>query len=185
VTVSAIMSATTLSRKSFYVYFADRPALITALVAPMRAETDAAVEQWERAADPVAAGRRALHQAAMLYHRDGAVLKALAEASQRDPEAAAVWQGFTAPLVAVATAKIAAATSTNTGLDAEATARALVSMNVHYFLDRLVGAPASDIAPTVETLAVIWERTIYLRAAAQSRPVEVEATDARTPPSAS
>ena len=45
VTVLAIMSKTTLSRKSFYVYFRDRSELILALVRPLRAQADAALGQ--------------------------------------------------------------------------------------------------------------------------------------------
>src|SRR5207244_10350837 len=40
VTVGAVMGRTTLSRKSFYVYFRDRHELITKLVAPLRARGD-------------------------------------------------------------------------------------------------------------------------------------------------
>ena len=41
VTVMAVMARTTLSRKSFYVYFRDRHELIARLVAPLRAALDA------------------------------------------------------------------------------------------------------------------------------------------------
>ena len=56
VTVLAIMERTTLSRKSFYVYFRDRSELILALVRPLRAQADAALGDWAAAADPVHAG---------------------------------------------------------------------------------------------------------------------------------
>src|SRR5919106_2674502 len=42
VSVSAIMERTTLSRKSFYVYFRDRYALLTRLLTPLRRELDQA-----------------------------------------------------------------------------------------------------------------------------------------------
>src|SRR5919197_3583520 len=42
VTVSAIMEQTTLSRKSFYVYFRDRYELLTRLFRPLRRELDEA-----------------------------------------------------------------------------------------------------------------------------------------------
>src|SRR4030088_1328211 len=48
-TVAAIMQATTLSRKSFYVCFRDRSDLITALVTPLRAQPDAALAPWRQA----------------------------------------------------------------------------------------------------------------------------------------
>jgi hypothetical protein len=36
-------------------------------------------------------------------------------------------------------------------------------MNVHYFLEHCVGRPARELDRATETLATIWERTIYLR----------------------
>jgi hypothetical protein len=61
-------------------------------------------------------------------------------------------------MVTVATEKVAEA---GTGLDPEPTARALVCLNVHYLLERLADAPATEIDPTVATLTTIWERTIF------------------------
>jgi len=165
VTVSAIMSRTTLSRKSFYVYFRDRADLLASLLAPLRAQTDAAVERWRAAPEMIQSGRAALRDAAFLYHRHGAILRALVAASQHDADAAEVWRTFIEPVITVAAEKIAEATGpeADTGLDPQATARALVGMNVHYFIERLVGAPASEIDPTVTTLTAIWERTLFLR----------------------
>jgi hypothetical protein len=47
------------------------------------------------------------------------------------------------------------------GLDAEATARALITMNLGCFFDQLIADPSGDPTPLVETLAEIWARTIY------------------------
>jgi len=165
VTVIAIMARTTLSRKSFYVYFRDRADLLASLVAPLRVEADASLKRWSEATDSVPAGRAALHSAALLYREHGVILRALAEASQRDPEATRVWREVIEPVVTVATQTIANATAAgeSRGLDPEPTARALVSMNVHYMLDELVGNPAADVEATVATIVSIWERTIYLR----------------------
>jgi AcrR family transcriptional regulator len=65
------MDRTTLSRKSFYVYFRDRADLIGALVRPLRVDADAALDRWRGAEDPVAAGRAALLSAAQTYRRHG------------------------------------------------------------------------------------------------------------------
>ncbi|MBF6076603.1 TetR/AcrR family transcriptional regulator [Nocardia beijingensis] len=158
VTVSAIMSRTTLSRKSFYVYFPDRVALLRELLAPLRAETDAAIARWRTAPDPRAAARAALESAARMYQRDGAVLRTLAAASQRDAEAAQLWREFLAPLEQAAAETIAHA---DDRLPASATARALVTMNVHHLLDEAVDAAPETVDIAVETLAAIWERTLY------------------------
>jgi AcrR family transcriptional regulator len=159
VTVSAIMSATTLSRKSFYGYFRDRAALLAELIAPLRAETDAAVAHWRESDDMVGAGRQALRRAAILYRRHGAVLRALAAASERDEDAATVWRSVIEPVVTVAAEKIAIA---STELDPRRTAEALVCMNVHYLLDRMPTASPADLDTAVTTLTVIWERTLFL-----------------------
>jgi TetR/AcrR family transcriptional regulator, ethionamide resistance regulator len=165
VTVAAIMQDTTLSRKSFYVYFRDRAEAITALVAPLRLDADAALARWRDSNDIVASGREALRSAAMTYRQHGAILRALATASERDDEAALVWRGFIEPLVAIATTKIVDATrgGMSLGLDPEPTARALVTMNVNTLLTLRPDTPLADVEALVATLGTIWERTIFLR----------------------
>ena len=151
------MERTTLSRKSFYVYFRDRAEAITALVTPLREEADAALEHWRGSDDPVAAGRAALGVAARTYRDHGPVLRALARASERDAEAGAVWAGFVEPLVGIAEATIALNAP---ALDASATARALATMNVHCLLSLDQDASNAEVDHMVETLSTIWERTI-------------------------
>jgi AcrR family transcriptional regulator len=165
VTVVAIMERTTLSRKSFYVYFRDRVDLFASLVEPLRADADETLARWREATDIVTAGHIALRSAAMLWVRHGTILRALANASDSDEEAARVWSEVVGSVAEVSAQKIAEATAAGEshGLDPERTARALVTMNVHVFLDQLVGNPNPDIDETVATLARIWERTFYLR----------------------
>lgn len=162
------MQGTTLSRKSFYVYFRDRAEAITALVVPLRSGADAALARWRESSDIAAAGREALHSAAMIYREHGAILRALATASERDNEAALVWQSFIEPLVDVAAAKIVDATRAgmSAGLDPEPTARALVAMNVNTLLTLRPDTPLPDVEALVGTLSTIWERTIFLTAMA-------------------
>lgn len=163
VTVIAIMARTTLSRKSFYVYFQDRADLLAALVGPMRRDADATLERWRESTEIAVAGRAALRSAAELYRTHGPVLRALAEASDRDRDAARVWKGVTNPVIEVAALKIAQATAAghSHGLEPEPIARALVTMNIHYLLDELADNPDGDIDATVATLVTIWERTLY------------------------
>jgi AcrR family transcriptional regulator len=165
VTVVAIMERTTLSRKSFYVYFRDRGDLFAHLVEPLRADADRTLAQWRDSTDIVAAGRAALRSAALLYVRHGTILRALAGAAEADEEAARVWREVVGSIVSVAAQKIAEATAAGEshGLDPEPTARALVTMNVHCFLQEIVGREEPDIEAIVANLAAIWERTIYLR----------------------
>ena len=166
VTVLALMARTTLSRKSFYVYFRDRADLFANLLTPLRADADAALTRWRSAIESVEAGREALRSAAILYQQHGPLLRALAQAATHDPEIARVWQAAIDQVVTVAEELIEATNRTerHPPLEVEATARALVTMNVHYLLDQLAGDPDADTEATVGTLATIWERTIYLRA---------------------
>jgi AcrR family transcriptional regulator len=166
VTVQAIMARTTLSRKSFYVYFRDRADLFTNLLMPLRADADAALARWRSAIESVEAGREALGSAAILYQQHGPLLRALAQAATHDTEVARVWKGAIDQVVTVAEEHIEATNRSgrHPPLEVEPTARALVTMNVHFLLDQLSGNPHADAAATVRTLATIWERTIYLRA---------------------
>jgi hypothetical protein len=77
-----------------------------------------------------------------------------------------VWHGAIDQVVTVAQELIAATNRSDRHppLEVEPTARALVTMNVHYLLDQLAGNPHADPDAVVRTLATIWERTIYLRA---------------------
>ena len=83
ITVDEIMRQTTLSRKSFYVYFEDRYELLTALFKPLRAELDRANAIWtEGSGDPVGEGRESLMRVAEVIVRDGVLIRALHEASR-------------------------------------------------------------------------------------------------------
>lgn len=166
VTIQAIMARTTLSRKSFYVYFRDRADLLASLLMPLRADADAALARWRSATDSVPAGREALLSAAILYRDHGALLRALAHASFHDPEIARVWRGAVDQVITVAKEQIEAANRTgqHPDLAVETTARALVTMNVQYLLEQVAVDPEADVDDAVATLATIWERTIYLRA---------------------
>ena len=75
VTVGAIMAATTLSRKSFYVYFDDRYDLLRRLVEPLGEERDAIVEPlWREGIDMATGARTALLRLAELYAEHGPLL---------------------------------------------------------------------------------------------------------------
>jgi AcrR family transcriptional regulator len=164
VTVGAIMAATTLSRKSFYVYFDNRYDLLRRLVEPLGEERDEIVnELWREGADMVTGGRLALIRLAELYSKHGTLLRALAEASSQDHEAKRAWGEFLEPVVSGHAAKIREEIELGriAGIDPERTARALIGMNLQYFFDELVDKPRPDIAATAETLLTIWQRALY------------------------
>ena len=164
VTVGAIMAETTLSRKSFYVYFRDRYELLTRLVEPLGAERDAIVaELWREGADMATGGRAALLALAALYARHGPLLRALAEASSQDREAKRAWRDFLEPVIVGHADKIREEIELGriAGVDPEPTARALIGMNLQFFFDQLVDNPRPDLEGTADTLLTIWQRTLY------------------------
>jgi TetR/AcrR family transcriptional regulator, ethionamide resistance regulator len=166
VTVSAIMMETTLSRKSFYVYFRDRYDLLTELFRPLRRGLDEANALFlERPTGDVFS--RAAFDAVMGFMggKDGALVRALHEASAYDEEAARVWREFNEPVIAAFAERIRqelAAGTLPAGIDVEPTVRALVGMNLYCFFDQVVGNPAADIDAIAATLHTIWVRTFLL-----------------------
>jgi AcrR family transcriptional regulator len=154
----AIMERTTLSRKSFYVYFRDRSELIIALVRPLRAGADAALADWVGAADPVAAGRAALRAAAGMYREHGTILRALFWASADDPELAAARHELTEPVIDTAVRAISPIAADPDPERLRATIRPLVTMNVHSLLALPSDATDAELDEFVDTLASIWER---------------------------
>jgi AcrR family transcriptional regulator len=164
VTVMAVMERTTLSRKSFYVYFRDRHELIARLVAPLRAELDVRKAKARAAHEsPRDQDRAAFLEIARVYIEHGPLLRALRESSGRDEDAERVWREFTDPPIAELAARIRTEMKAGHahGLDPEATARALITMNLGCFFEQLIGNPSADPEPLVETLVEIWARTIH------------------------
>ena len=157
VTVLAIMERTTLSRKSFYVYFRDHSELIIALVRPLRAQADASLAQWAEAADPVRAGRAALRAAAGFYRQHGTIMRALFWASADDPDLAAARRDLTEPVIDAAVRAIGGHPDPQR---LRATVRALVTMNQHSMLALPPDATDADLDQLTDTLAAIWERAI-------------------------
>jgi AcrR family transcriptional regulator len=164
VTVMAVMERTTLSRKSFYVYFRDRHELIARLVAPLRAEIDARAAEirteHEDARDQL---RPLFFEVARVYMRNGELLRALRESSGRDADAARAWREFTDPPIDNVAELIRSETEAGrtAGLDPDRTARALITMNLGCFFEQLIGRPRAKPEPLVDTLVDIWTRTIW------------------------
>lgn len=157
--VSSVMARTTLSRKSFYVYFDDLGALLVALVRPLREATDAAMRAWRGAADPVTTGRTALRAAAALYREQGPLLEAILRSPTSDPDVLAARDELIAPLQQIAEDLL-----TRRGdlppATASTMATALATMNVHTLLDGAPQASDEQLDALTDGIARIWERTI-------------------------
>ena len=165
VSVSAIMERTTLSRKSFYVYFRDRYGLLTRLFEPLRRQLDEVnrLALEPEGGDVVAGTRAALHAVAGFFAgEDGALVRALHEASAYDGEAARVWREFNEPVIAAFTENARreiAAGRLRGGLDVEPTVRVLIGMNLYCFFDQIVGKPEADVDAIADALFAVWVRT--------------------------
>ncbi|HEX2084612.1 MAG TPA: TetR family transcriptional regulator [Solirubrobacteraceae bacterium] len=164
VTVARLMDRTTLSRKSFYVYFRDRNELLTRLMARLRGQIDGIADGWRQGADDPDAGRRALMRLARLYAEHGHVLRALGQAALEDPEARRTWDAFVEAADRRSAQRIradVAAGRASPDLDPESTARALCAMNREYLLATVAERPGADLEQAVDTLQRIWRRTLY------------------------
>ena len=168
VNVSAIMERTTLSRKSFYVYFRDRYELLTRLFTPLRRELDKANALYLSAptGDIAIDTRAALEAVAHFFAGgNGPLVRALHEASAYDEEAARVWREFNEPVIAAFVAQAhrhIEAGRIPAGLDIEPTVRVLVGMNLYCFFDQIVGNPAVDVDAVVSSLLTVWGRVFLL-----------------------
>ncbi|GAC70914.1 TetR/AcrR family transcriptional regulator [Gordonia soli] len=159
-TVATLMQHTTLSRKSFYVYFADRAELLQALVRPIRVEADAALARWSSSDDPVGAGLAALAAAAHMYRRHSPILRAILASSVTSPDLDSVRSAFVQPMTDVATAIVG---DTAPDLDdPDAVATALVTMNVHVLLTLHPDSSDAEVDAIVDAIATIWRRTLRL-----------------------
>jgi AcrR family transcriptional regulator len=170
-TVSAVMDRTTLSRKAFYVYFADRYELLTRLVEPLRTRGDAVMRGWQEG-DAVADGRPTIHGIASLYAEHGVVLKALHDAASRHPEARRVWEQFTEPVIALIAERLRSEVDAGRIApldDPAATARALVGMNLYAFFEQLAGKSGADVDAVVDTLNEVWDRALWRAAPPSER----------------
>lgn len=160
--VAEVMKRTTLTRKAFYVHFDDRTALLLALLQPLRAQADAALEQWAPGDGFVTDGRAALEAAARTYREHGAALRAVFWSSGEDPDVVAVRAQLVEPILAAA--RIAVGQAGTPLREPEATAVALATMNVHVLLDHAPGATDAELARLTAALYDVWERTLDLAA---------------------
>jgi AcrR family transcriptional regulator len=167
VTVSAIMERTTLSRKSFYVYFRDRYELLARLFAPLRRELDQHNALFTSRPAGGLASPAAMHAViGFMAGINGPLVRALHEASFYDAEARRVWREFNEPVIAAFTERIRREPGAvvPAGADVESMVRALVGMNLFCFFDRVVGRPDADLDKIATTLHAVWLRAFGLDA---------------------
>jgi len=156
-TVDEVMREAGPGRTIFYRHFDDLGDLL------LRASRDSVEELYEAqtalgAAEalPVAdAVRRALRMAVAVHHRDGPLLRAVAEAAMVDERIAAAREAMIRRFDALLADRLAAAPGIGVA-DTAQTARALNLMNQAYLLDAFGHEPRVDPEDAVRTLAEIW-----------------------------
>lgn len=139
--------------------------LLARLVEPLEQKFDDAHAAFlEGTGDLLVDGREALLRVARIFAADGGLIAALQQASAYDAEARRDWESINQPkLVTEAfAAKIRAEIETGNmvELDPEETARALIGMDIHYFLHEVVGNPSADLERLTDMLLTIWARTL-------------------------
>jgi AcrR family transcriptional regulator len=162
--VDGVMTRTTLSRPSFYVYFRDRHHLAVRLIERIGAELFAMADRWlAGSGDPRVEVRAAVEGVAAVYSEHGLVLGAIADAAGYDPEVEATYHrlvdGFVDATAVHIEQEVAAGRVPS--LDARETARALTWMNERYLKETLGRAPQAPLETVVDTLTNIWVRALY------------------------
>jgi AcrR family transcriptional regulator len=153
------MRGTTLSRKSFYVYFSDRYELLQELFGDLRQRLDAGNRLFLAGGDLLDDGRAALLAVADVAKERGAPMRALFEASAHDPRANLLWRQFNEPVVAGFAAKLAQEVEAGRIAplrDVHAVARALVGMNLFILFDQIIGNESADVPALVDSLVDVW-----------------------------
>jgi AcrR family transcriptional regulator len=163
-TVDEVMARTTLSRPSFYVYFRDRHHLAMRLVEGIGAELFEMSDRWlEGTGDPRDDVRAAIEGIVAVYAEHGLVLGAIADAAGHDSDVEATYRGLIVRFVDASMVRIEQdiARGRIDKLDARETARALVWMSERYLNEALGRLPRASADIVVETLWMVWVRTLY------------------------
>jgi TetR/AcrR family transcriptional regulator, ethionamide resistance regulator len=158
-TVDEIMRGTTLSRKSFYVYFGDRYELLEELFADVRQRLDAANRLFFAGGDVLADSRAAMLAVADVARDHGAPIRALFEASAHDPRAERLWRQFNEPVVTGFAAKLSEEIEAGRVAplrDVRGVARALVGMDLFVLFDQIIGNESADVPALVDSVLEVW-----------------------------
>ena len=163
-TVDEVMRRTGLSRPSFYVYFRDRYDLVVRVAEHIGGELFTMSDRWFKGSEPGPERiRSAVEGVVAVYQEHGPVIRALADAAADDPDVERIYgdlvEGFVAASAEHIEAEIAAGHVAP--LDPRHAAEALVWMNERFLNTHLGREPKSPGEMVVDTLSVVWSRTLY------------------------
>jgi AcrR family transcriptional regulator len=165
VTVASIMLETGLKRPAFYVHFRDRQDVLVRILQHFAGELFEVSNRWLNGdGDPVQDILAAVEGIAGVYAKQGAVLRALADAAASDVRTEQAYRAVVQTFVDATIARIRADQSRGRiaqELDAEETARALVWLNERYMYETLGRRPQADPARVARVLHQIWVATLY------------------------
>src|ERR1700709_393284 len=172
-TVANVMTRTGLARSSFYVYFADVPALLRRLASRIEGEFLEVSDVWLTGPGDQDASRRSTAGIVAVYVRHGPVLKALADAAATQPEVEEIFrwgvvQHFIDAVAARCEEHYAAGRFPH--LLPREVCHALVLMTERYLADTLGRSPAEDPEMVAAALNVVWSKVLYGRDALPSVP---------------
>lgn len=163
-TVDAVMSRTGLKRPAFYAHFRDRHDLTLRVVQDVAQEVAAMNERWLASDHFSEESREAIRGIAEVFVRHGHVFRALADAAASDAAVEAAYSQAIDGFVDTTYKRIVAeqaAGRIRADLDAQETARALVSLDERYLTRSLTAQPASDPKRVADVLFQIWSATLY------------------------
>ncbi|MET0235953.1 MAG: TetR/AcrR family transcriptional regulator [Kibdelosporangium sp.] len=156
------------SRSTFYFHFESRDAVLYALSERALHEIYASGLVWFRRSDesPSVAVRRALTAAVGLWREHGPVLRASVRGRDSDPRLAELWEQVARRFMRSTAVQIESERRAGLALpgppSAQTLARVLVLMNeTTCYHQSMTTASADWDADVVETLSIVWLRTIY------------------------
>ena len=162
-TIDEVMAGTGLSRPAFYVYFRDRHDLVLRLIGVIGSELFEMADKWLSGGDL----RAGVEGVVAVYAKHGPVLRAISDAAVDDPDVEQAYHALVQRFID-ATAEHIRSEQRNgraQGMTARRTAAALVWMNERYLSMCLGGQKQGRPREVADTLAQIWERTLYLQKA--------------------
>jgi AcrR family transcriptional regulator len=172
--IERIATRAGISRTAFYFYFADKRELLMRLAADVAEEFyREAGTWWSGSGDGGEQLAEALGKIAGLYRAHGPLVCAIVEVSASDPPVGAFWRGLVGRFISASAERIAAeqaAGRTDAGLDATATAFALVWMTERSFHQMVVQEDPIGVDELVAALARVWRSTVYGTSAPQAQP---------------
>jgi AcrR family transcriptional regulator len=168
--VDELTSGAGVSRSTFYFHFESREAVLYALAERITEDLYRAAAVWLRRGGetPAVAIRRAIEATLGLWRQHGPVLRAAVRARDSDPQLRRFWADVARRFIDSTAEQIESERAAGLALPPPPSARSLatilVSMNERACFNQSLTKPAAD-HEFVDTLTVIWLRTIYGAAA--------------------